>query len=254
MAVPLCRWRKAIQNCRVSIFRGLFATQGARAMAWAVIGALGLAFAAVGVALMTEPASGTRSAARPDAMATPAVNASSEAGGSAVAGSAPVLVLEPTATPSAEPSASPSPTATATVRAAATAQPQAQGPTLTRTPEPAPATVEPTPTAPAVVAGGGYCDLRTSGRVPDGRVAGALVIDGRPMPAGTVVTLAFDGVPGPSRATDTTGEYRVDFYIGGSSCANRSGAGISVIVNGVAYSSGRGVPSSGSLVPFSINN
>ena len=221
-------------------------------MAWAVIGALGLAFAAVGVALMTEPASGTRSGARPDATATPAASATREAAVASVVGSAPVLVLDPTATPSAEPSASPSPTAT--VRAAATAQPQAQAPTPTRTAEPAPATVEPTPTAPAVVAGGGYCDLRNSGRVPDGRVAGALVIDGRPVPAGTVVTLAFDGVPGPSRTTDTAGEYRVDFYIGGSGCANRSGAGISVIVNGVAYSSGRGVPASGSLVPFSINN
>jgi len=226
------------------VFTGFFVGQGMKAMLWAAMGALGLAFAAIGVALMTQPASSTRSSARPEA--TPAA-VTTEAPSPAV--SAPVLTLDPTATATATAEASPSPTPSPvpTQRSIATAQPQAQA---TPTPEP---TLAPPPTPTSVpVAVGTYCDRKSSGGAPDGRVAGALILNGQPAPVGTNVSLAFNGVMGPSRVTDAAGQYRVDFYIGGSQCANGPGSSITVVVNGKSYSTGRTMPASGTLIGYSI--
>jgi len=226
------------------VFTGFFVGQGMKAMLWAAMGALGLAFAAIGVALMTQPAnSSTRTSARPEA--TP-VALSTQAPSPAV--SAPVLTLDPTATPTAEASPSATPSPVPTQRTVATAQPQAQA-----TPTPEPTLVPPTPVPTSVpVAVGTYCDRKSSGGAPDGRVAGALILNGQPAPIGTNVSLAFNGVVGPSRVTDAAGQYRVDFYIGGAQCANGPGSSIAVVVNGRSYSTGRTMPTSGTLIGYSI--
>ncbi len=227
------------------MFTGFFVGQGVKAMLWAAMGALGLAFAAVGVALMTQPANSARTAARP--ASTPVAQSSAEPPASPAV-SAPVLTLDPTATPTAEVSPSPTPTPVPTQRGVATAQPQSQA---TPTPEPTLAPPPPTPTS-VPVAVGTYCDRKSSGGAPDGRVAGALILNGQPAPVGTNVSLAFNGVVGPSRVTDTAGQYRVDFFIGGSQCANGPGSSIAVVVNGKSYSTGRTMPTSGTLIGYSI--
>lgn len=61
------------------------------------------------------------------------------------------------------------------------------------------------------------------------------------MPAGASVSLAFDGVVGPTQATTAAGGYRVDYGAAGSECANRVGAAISVVYNGTFYSTGHTV-------------
>ncbi|MGH2632993.1 MAG: hypothetical protein ACRDG3_06245 [Tepidiformaceae bacterium] len=53
------------------------------------------------------------------------------------------------------------------------------------------------------------------------------------------MTLAFDGVPGPTGNSGTAaGGYHIDYAAAGNSCANRVGAAITVIYNGVAYPTG----------------
>jgi hypothetical protein len=76
---------------------------------------------------------------------------------------------------------------------------------------------------------------------PPNAVIGTLTIGGTAAPAGTVVSLSFDGVVGPSRATTAAGGYRVDYAAGGAECANRVGASIAVIVNGQAFPTGSAV-------------
>jgi hypothetical protein len=76
---------------------------------------------------------------------------------------------------------------------------------------------------------------------PPNAVIGTLTIAGAAAPAGTVVSLAFDGVAGPPKATREAGGYRVDYGAGGADCANRVGAAISVIVNGQAFPTGSAV-------------
>lgn len=73
-------------------------------------------------------------------------------------------------------------------------------------------------------------------------------------PAGTSVSLAFDGVAGPTAVTAKAGGYRVDYGAGGQDCANRVGAAISVVVNGRSYSTGHTVGDSGPLLQFDITN
>jgi hypothetical protein len=66
-----------------------------------------------------------------------------------------------------------------------------------------------------------------------------LKLEGTDVPAGTDAMVAFDGVPGPTRATAAAGGYRVDYGVATTGdCANRNGAKISVIINGVAYDTG----------------
>lgn len=110
-------------------------------------------------------------------------------------------------------------------------------PTQEATPEPTPEPTAP-PTEPPSSGGGAYC-ARVGSDLPPNSVIGTLTIAGQPAPAGTVVSLAFDGVPGPGRPTTTAGGYRVDYNAAGSDCANRVGAAITVIVNGQAFPAGR---------------
>jgi len=70
-------------------------------------------------------------------------------------------------------------------------------------------------------------------------VIGIFTIGGAPAPAGSPVSLAFDGVIGPTRLTAAAGGYRVDYFAGPENCANRVGASISVVYNGAFYPTGQ---------------
>jgi hypothetical protein len=91
-----------------------------------------------------------------------------------------------------------------------------------------------------VVAGGDYCPNNNSSSPPNS-VIGIFTIGGAPAPAGTAVSLAFDGVIGPTRLTSAAGGYRVDYFAGPEACANRVGASISVVYNGAYYPTGHAV-------------
>ena len=102
------------------------------------------------------------------------------------------------------------------------------------------------------MAGGPYCNT-ISATAPPNAVIGTLTIGGAAAPAGTVVSLSFDGVVGPSRETSAAGGYRVDYAAGGADCANRVGASIAVIVNGQAFSTGATVGGSENPLIFGID-
>lgn len=103
------------------------------------------------------------------------------------------------------------------------------------------------------MAGGLYCPNVSAGTSPPNSVIGVFTIGGSDAPAGATVSLAFDGVVGPSRATTAAGGYRVDYGAAGSDCANRVGAAIAVVYNGVLYSTGHTVGDSpGGPVVFTL--
>ena len=67
------------------------------------------------------------------------------------------------------------------------------------------------------------------------------------------MSLAFDGLIGPTQTTAAAGGYRVDYGAAGSDCANRVGAVISVVYNGTFYATGHTVGDSpGGPVRFDI--
>ena len=70
------------------------------------------------------------------------------------------------------------------------------------------------------------------------RVFGLLKIGAADVPAGTNVSLAFDGVFGTAKFTTDAGGYAIDYFQGGSDCANRQGAAIAVVVAGRAFPTG----------------
>jgi hypothetical protein len=73
-------------------------------------------------------------------------------------------------------------------------------------------------------------------------------LDGADAPAGTEVMIAFDGVPGPIQASSAAGGYRVDFGTSrDDACANKNGAEISIVIDGVEYETGRKVGDSAAL-------
>ncbi len=84
------------------------------------------------------------------------------------------------------------------------------------------------------------------------RVFGLLTIKGADAPLGTVATLAFDGIPGPSEASTQKGGYAVEFRSSNETCANRVGAALSVIINGQSFATGRIVGSTEAFVRFDI--
>ena len=91
--------------------------------------------------------------------------------------------------------------------------------------------------------GPGYC--RPSGLgvpTPPNRIAGHFTIAGDLAPADTLVTLAFDGNPGPSGYTGAAGGYYIDYAAGGQGheppCINVVGSQLGIIVNGHLYNSG----------------
>lgn len=200
-------------------------TPGRQAAAYAVLGVLGLAFALLGIYFLLGGGgdSGARPAAPSAEMATPTPSAT------ATPTRTPTRTPTPTLTPA--PTSTPTPTPTPTPQREVLSG-GASGPA----PTPAPTA---TPTVPAVVAGGPYCKA-TSGPLagPPVRVFGTLMIGGVPVPAGTNVSLAFDGVYGPAEFTTDAGAYAIDFQAGGTECANRAGAAISVVVNGRFFPTG----------------
>lgn len=79
---------------------------------------------------------------------------------------------------------------------------------------------------------------------PPNSVLGILKIDGKDVPAGTPVQVAFDGIPGPAEYTRAAGGYRVDFGTSSTAgCSNKNGARITVIVEGKTYDIGATVGS-----------
>lgn len=203
-----------------------FANPARQALAWSALGILGMGLAAAGLLLFTSGGSAPAAAV----LASP------------TDGPTPTPIRTPTASPTATATAtqSPSPTPTPTVaaRAAGAGQDAAGGSTPAPTLAPAPT---PVPTEPPVVAGGPYCP-GVSAAAPPNTVIGHFTIGGAPAPLGTAVTLAFDGVPGPTGNSGTAaGGYHIDYAAGGSDCANRVGAVITVIYDGTTYPTGHKV-------------
>ena len=197
-------------------------------MAWTVVGILGIGMAAGGVWFLTDDGGGANivDAGDDDASLVAAASATSTR----------TSTPSPTATPSPSPTPTETPTPTATTRPNVATNPATGGGAVTGN-QPAAPTPTPEPTEPPVVAGGEYCPNNTSSAPPN-TVFGLFTIGGAPAPKGTSVSLAFDGVVGPTRATTADGGYRVDYAAGPTTCANRVGAAISVVYNGGFYPTG----------------
>jgi hypothetical protein len=140
--------------------------------------------------------------------------------------------------PSPSASASGSPDGTRTVVVTTPPPGVTRTPAPNQSPRPTPTQVPPATVyvqaSPTAVAAGPYCN-KLGPDTPPNSVIGTMTIKGSPVPAGKAVGLAFDGVPGPSQATRAAGGYRVDFSPGDAACANRDGASIAIIVDGVLY-------------------
>jgi hypothetical protein len=207
--------------------QAILATRARQAAAWTGLGILGLVLAGVGMWLTVDDDNPTPVRADPAASttATPSPSPSRS------------LTMTPT------PSATPSPTATpgATEQPAPRSQvssPATVEPVSNPTEEPAP---EPTP-EPAG-AGAPYCPAISQTATPT-RVLGTLTIGDSPAPAGTTVTLAFDGVAGPSESVTVANGvagFSIDFTAAQGECANRVGAAIGAYVNGGYVASGQTV-------------
>jgi hypothetical protein len=218
----------------VRFLRGSEGATGRQAYLWAVVGVLGLAFAAIGYGLLTRddgsgspkrsgadhetPANSTPSATSTRANAT-APNPASSA--SVQANETVTLTVVPTSTAAAQGQQNPS-----TGGSPATATP--------RPPAPVPPTAEATQVPSATRA---FCNT-TSSSSPPNSIFGLLTIGGQPGPAGTIVTITFDGAVGPSVTTSAAGGYRVDYPSGGDDCANRSGAALAIVVSGQSFAAG----------------
>lgn len=216
--------------------QSFFNTPARQALGWTMLGILGIAMAAGGVFFLTNDNSGPK---RADAgQETPAATSTATPTRTAT------LTTSPTA--SATPSPTQAATATPTTRPATSANTGSAGSGAesgggtsggATSQDPAPT---PTPTPPPVVAGGAYCPNDSSSSPPNS-VIGIFTIAGAPAPAGTSVSLAFDGVIGPTRATTAAGGYRVDYFAGPEGCANRVGAAIAVVYNGQVFPTGHTV-------------
>lgn len=243
--LPLTRTHSTIERMPLlAVLTTPFATQARQALGWAALGMVGMAAAGGGVVLLSDGGS------------TPAAPTQFVAGENAAAPS-----TTPTAAPSATPTRQPSPSPTATASATATATASggtapfaldqaddeaapaetAEATAEAPQPTPAPATGE-TPYVPGVdgphvhVPGTEYCVRSSSGvPTPPNTVFGLLEVGGEQVPAGTVVTMTFDGVPGPSEAITESGGYRIDWNAGGQGCANQVGSAMALVVDGVSY-------------------
>lgn len=85
--------------------------------------------------------------------------------------------------------------------------------------------------------GPGYCGGSEFGPPsPPDTIFGFLTIGGEPAPAGTLVTVTFDGHQGPSVYTAAAGGYRIDYSAGGQGhtppCTNVVGSRFGFVVNG----------------------
>jgi|GEM_PF-4172966 len=234
----------------MSRLQSFFNTPARQALGWTTLGLLGILMAAGGIWFLTDGDDGPGQAAQADdSTQAPANTATPTATRSAT--------TPPSPSPSPSPTPSETPSPTPTTRPAA-ANPgsgggaPANGGGQQSAPEP-PATPVPDPTQPPVVAGGDYCPPANVQTLPSGRVAGAVTVGGAGASAGSVdVFLAFDGVLGPG-TKNIDGAFRIDFWAGGSDCANRVGAAISVYANGQFFPTGRAVgDGAGQLIPVTV--
>lgn len=218
-------------------FAAFFASPARQALAWTALGILGVIFAAVGGWLLLRSDDPRPQALPPDVLTpTPSPVPS------------PTPTTTPTPSPSPTPSASPSPTAKATPRPGSGTSGGSGS-----TGAPPPPTPTPTP-APSPAAARDYCPPGAvgPGTLPSGRVAGAVTRGGVPAPAGTVeIVLLFDGVPGPA-VLNIDGAFRIDFYAGGESCANRPGAALTVAAEGRVFPTGHTVGDGAQLIPVTV--
>jgi hypothetical protein len=107
--------------------------------------------------------------------------------------------------------------------------------------------VAPRPTAPPPPPPGpGYCEPAGDGPPsPPNAIFGLFTIGGEQAPAGTLVTLTFDGKPGPSAYTEAAGGYRVFYAAGGQGheppCINIVGSMMGMTTGGQHLESGAAV-------------
>jgi hypothetical protein len=97
--------------------------------------------------------------------------------------------------------------------------------------DPAPPARVPPPPGP------GYCGPSNLGPPsPPNTIFGHFTIGGALAPAGTLITLTFDGNPGPSAYTAAAGGYRIDYSAGGQGhtppCINVVGAKFGFLIDG----------------------
>jgi hypothetical protein len=104
------------------------------------------------------------------------------------------------------------------------------------TPAPPP---PPTPTPVPAIPTGSYCPPSPGGSAPPNAIFGLLKINGEDAPVGTPVSLAFDGVIGPTVTTTSAGGYRILWGAGGGDCVNKSGAALAVVVSGRLFDTGQ---------------
>lgn len=227
--------------------QSFFSTPARQALGWTTLGVLGIAMAAAGVWFLSDDGGSPGQVAQADdSTAEPSATSNAPA-------TTPSRTSTATATPTATASPTPSetPRPTATNRPAVTNPGSGGGPASGGSQQEAEPTAEPTPepTEPPVVAGGAFCPPAGAGPQtgPPNSVIGIFTIGGAPAPAGTTVSIAFDGVIGPTRTTTAAGGYRVDYNAAGADCANRVGAAISVVHNGVFYPTGHTVGDSPGL-------
>lgn len=243
----------------VERFREWFMAPARQAAAWAFLAVAGMALGAAGLVflltgsddrpLVAAPATSTPTAiatrvARtktptgPTVAVTPRRSATPRPPGTALPSPAGSSV---SATPPPTASATPSSTATTarpTVRP--TPRPSTPPPPPTPTPTPSPS---PTPT-PVLLA---YCPAPPA--TPFYVLAGLLEIGGGPAPAGTSVSILFDGAPGPAGEITPGAEesgYKILFAANSEAdCANHPGAAIAIVVNGSVVPTGLKVPEEG---------
>lgn len=90
--------------------------------------------------------------------------------------------------------------------------------------------------------GPGYCAAPPTVPSPPNAVLGLLAFGGVQAPAETLVTLTFNGLPGPSEYTLAAGGYRVFYAAGGQGhdprCINEVGTELGLLINGVQINTG----------------
>ncbi len=226
-----------------------FAAPGRQAIGWAALGIIGVALAGGGLLLFSGGGDGDGGTVPANnGSVTPSLSASAITSPSASATriglTATAFALEEAASRSQTATAgTPSPSTSPSVSPSTTPIPQptqGQSQNPTSTPQPAavlstPTPIPPTATPPSTLA---YCPNTGGGATPPNAIFGNVTIDGVVAPAGTTVTIAFDGVPAVSTLVTVQGNaagYRFLYGAGGGGCSNHVGAGISIIVNGQSF-------------------
>jgi len=166
----------------------------------------------------------------------------------------PTSTATPTVDPDATATEDPNSTETPTGDANQGSDGSGSNPATATSPPAATSTTVPPTTAPS--SNLAYCDTSGSGSQPTGAVLGLVTIGGSTASAGTVVYLAFDGVLGPSEPVtlgDGKAGYSLNYWAGGTDCANQVGATISVIVAGQSFSTGQTIGSAPIALSFNVD-